>query len=202
MVSSESVSEPGTPALSSPVGPAPGNGRLCAREIDTPLGTIIGLADSAGLRLLQFTDAPGLCALRERCRRSLGRPVESLPNRHLRKVEAQLAEYFAGRRTRFSVAVAPIGTPWQSTVWHQLFSLGWGETLTYEDLARALGRPTAARAVGSAVAANPILIIFPCHRVVPKAGGLGGYAAARWRKERLLSLERAGRGKEPTATGG
>lgn len=176
---------------------APGRGRLSVRQIATPLGPMIGIADSVGVRLLQFADAPKLGSQREHCLRSLGRSIESLPNPHLREVEAQLAEYFAGRRSRFSVAIAPVGTPWQSAVWHRLLSLRWGETLFYEELARDLGRPTAVRAVASAVAANPILIVVPCHRIVPKVGGTGGYAAAPWRKERLLSLERAWRRKDP-----
>ncbi|MGD9895661.1 MAG: methylated-DNA--[protein]-cysteine S-methyltransferase [Candidatus Methylacidiphilaceae bacterium] len=153
------------------------------------------MADSAGLRLLQFADSHKLRAQRDRSVRYLGGSVKARPNKYLKRVEVQLAEYFAGERTGFSLAVAPIGTSWQLSVWKQLLDRPFGETLFYEDLARALGRPGAARAVGSAVGANPVLIVIPCHRVVPKAGGLGGYAAASWRKKRLLSLERPAEGR-------
>lgn len=186
------------PVSGPPLALVAGRGRLCEQRIHTPLGTMIAMADSAGLRLLLFADSPKLRAQRERCARSLDRPIEDCSNADLKKIEVELAEYFAGERSRFSISLAPVGTPWQLAVWTRLLDQRQGETLSYGDLARALGRPQAARAIGSAVAANPLLIVCPCHRVVPKGGGLGGYAAASWRKQRLLSLERSAGPKRST----
>jgi O-6-methylguanine DNA methyltransferase len=82
------------------------------------------------------------------------------------------------------------GTPWQLRVWAALREIPPGETVTYGELARRLGRPHAARAVGAACAANPVAVLVPCHRVVPSSGGLGGYRWGVERKRRLLDLER------------
>ncbi|VVM05871.1 Methylated-DNA--protein-cysteine methyltransferase, inducible [Methylacidimicrobium cyclopophantes] len=160
---------------------------------------MVALADSAGLRLLQFADSPKLRSQKEHCLRRLGPPIATRSNEHLEKIERELAEYFARERSRFSVPIAPFGTPWQLAVWSRLLQHRADSTLFYEELARELGSPKAVRAVGSAVGANPLLIVCPCHRVIPKKGGVGGYAAAPWRKERLLSLEASTRENGPAA---
>ncbi|WP_018292082.1 methylated-DNA--[protein]-cysteine S-methyltransferase [Verrucomicrobium sp. 3C] len=178
--------QPPAPPL---LAPAPGRGRLCEQEIDTPLGIMVGIADSAGLRLLQFADSSKLHAQLVRMARWLGCSPARRSNKPLKALETQLAEYFAGERLRFSIPIAPIGTSWQLTVWNGLLHCAPGATVYYQDLARALGRPRAARAVGNAVAANPLPILVPCHRAVPKRGSLGGYVGEPWRKERLLTLE-------------
>lgn len=100
----------------------------------------------------------------------------------------QLDEYFAGRRQRFSLPLAPKGTSFQRRVWQALIDIPFGETITYAELARRVGNPRAARAVGAANGANPIAIIIPCHRVVA-ANGIGGYAGGLDIKRRLLALE-------------
>ena len=105
-------------------------------------------------------------------------------------LEAQLAEYFGGRRRRFEVPTAPEGTAFQRAVWSALADVPWGETRSYGELAAAAGRPGAARAVGGAMNANPIAIVLPCHRVVGSDGALTGYGAGIERKRRLLELER------------
>lgn len=88
----------------------------------------------------------------------------------------QLQEYFAGRRQAFALALAPAGTPFQQLVWANLARIPWGATTSYSELARQCGSPGAVRAVAGAVAANPLPIILPCHRVLPKNGSLGNYA--------------------------
>jgi methylated-DNA-[protein]-cysteine S-methyltransferase len=103
---------------------------------------------------------------------------------------AQLQEYFAGRRTRFDLVLRPAGTALQQRVWQLLTQVPYGRTTTYGDLARQLGGPGLARAVGSANARNPISIVVPCHRVVGADGRLVGYAGGLERKRRLLDLER------------
>lgn len=109
----------------------------------------------------------------------------------------QLAEYFAGERTRFDLELAPRGTAFQAEVWAALREIGYGETTTYGELARSIGRPSASRAVGAATGRNPWSIIVPCHRLVGRNGGLTGYAGGLEVKERLLAMERGGPGNPP-----
>jgi len=104
---------------------------------------------------------------------------------------AQLAEYFARRRRDFSLPLAPAGTAFQVAVWHALADIGYGETVTYGELARRVGRPAAVRAVGQANGANPLPIFYPCHRVVAAGGRLGGYGGGLDVKCVLLELEGA-----------
>ncbi|HLN18280.1 MAG TPA: methylated-DNA--[protein]-cysteine S-methyltransferase [Acidimicrobiales bacterium] len=107
----------------------------------------------------------------------------------LLKAAGQLDEYFAGQRRQFDVPSALHGTEFQRRVWTTLAGIPYGETISYAELARRVGRPTAFRAVGQANGANPIPIVFPCHRVVASSGGLGGYGGGLDLKRRLLALE-------------
>jgi len=104
-------------------------------------------------------------------------------------VARQLDEYFAGGRRAFDLPLDPQGTPFQLRVWEELRRIPLGETTTYGELAERIGRPGAARAVGSAVARNPISIVVPCHRVMGSDGSLTGYAGGVPRKRALLTLE-------------
>ncbi len=104
---------------------------------------------------------------------------------------AQLVEYFAGERTEFTVALAPRGTDFQRAVWRELEAIPCGQTRSYGEVAAALGRPGAARAVGAATGRNPISIIVPCHRLVGSSGTLTGYAGGVEKKRWLLDHERA-----------
>lgn len=101
----------------------------------------------------------------------------------------QLAEYFSGQRREFDLPLAPAGTPFQQEVWALLSKIPYGETTTYGDLARQLGKPQASRAVGAATGRNRISIVIPCHRLVGSTGKLTGYAGGLHRKEYLLALE-------------
>lgn len=103
--------------------------------------------------------------------------------------EAQLAQYLAGERREFDLPLAPVGTPFQHSVWEQLSQIPYGVTTTYGTIARALGKPRAAQAVGAAVGSNPISIIVPCHRVLASNGSLTGYAGGMETKQALLRLE-------------
>ena len=106
------------------------------------------------------------------------------------QVKTQLSEYFSGARREFDLPHAPQGTAFQMQVWEALRAIPYGETRTYGEIARAIGRPKAARAVGMACHVNPIAVIVPCHRVVGSTGGLTGYAGGLPVKERLLALEK------------
>ena len=101
----------------------------------------------------------------------------------------QLREYFAGERTGFDLPLAPKGTEFQRAVWRQLQDIPYGETISYGELARRVGNPKAARAVGSANGANPLPIVIPCHRVIAGDGSIGGFGGGLPTKEILLALE-------------
>jgi methylated-DNA-[protein]-cysteine S-methyltransferase len=101
----------------------------------------------------------------------------------------QLEEYFAGKRREFDLALCLEGTEFQRRVWWALRSVRYGETTTYAQLARAIGRPGAARAVGSALARNPLPLVLPCHRVVGAGGDLRGFTGGIARKRYLLEAE-------------
>jgi methylated-DNA-[protein]-cysteine S-methyltransferase len=104
---------------------------------------------------------------------------------------AQLLEYLRGERISFDVPLKPSGTPFQQTVWRELQGIGCGETVSYGDIARAVGNPKGVRAVGGAIGRNPISILVPCHRVIGSNGKLTGYAGELWRKEWLLKHEQS-----------
>ena len=127
----------------------------------------------------------------------------------LARAAAQLTEYFAGERRDFDLALAPSGTEFQRAVWHALADIPFGATCSYGDLARAVGRPSASRAVGAANGKNRIAIILPCHRVIGASGELTGYGGGLPMKRWLLDHERGcvqpslpGVGDRPAARGG
>lgn len=117
------------------------------------------------------------------------RPGWARDDRRLRPAAAQLAEYFAGKRTRFELPIAPRGTAFQKAVWAALLRIPFGQTASYGDIARAIGKPAASRAVGGANHRNPVSIIIPCHRVIGADGGMTGYGGELYRKRLLLALE-------------
>lgn len=148
--------------------------------IASPLGdlTLTGTAD--GLTGVYFTDhlrGPEADALGPR------------DDERFAQVRQQLTEYFAGERTEFDLALAPQGHDFQHRVWAALREIPYGETTTYGAIAKALGDPGAAQAVGAANGRNPISIIVPCHRVIGSSGSLTGYAGGLDRKRFLLELE-------------
>jgi AraC family transcriptional regulator of adaptative response/methylated-DNA-[protein]-cysteine methyltransferase len=170
-------------------------GPIYSRTVDSLVGPLLLGANDSGLWFLSFgegrTVAANLAALGEQLRR----PVA--PGRHalLDAAERQLGEYFAGHRRQFDIELCYPGTAFQRAVWSALRRISYGATWSYERLARAVGRPKAQRAVGSANGANRIAIIIPCHRVVNKSGRIGGYGGGVWRKEFLLNLEQAAAGR-------
>ena len=143
---------------------------------NSPLGPLCLTQEEGSLVSLQFCpavpqDIPG-------------------PTPLLAEAQRQLEEYFAGARTSFDLPLAPRGTPFQQAVWGALLDIPYGETRTYGQIAAAVGRPRASRAVGGACHCNPIAIIVPCHRVVGSSGALTGYAGGLDKKSALLALER------------
>lgn len=118
----------------------------------------------------------------------LEKAQESLPNPLTKQAVSELEEYFSGKRESFDIAIQPHGTPFQLSVWSALSQVPYGKVVTYGQLAAAIGKPTACRAVANAVGKNPLLILLPCHRVVA-SNGLGGFSAGLSVKRRLLTLE-------------
>lgn len=102
---------------------------------------------------------------------------------------SQFREFLSGARTRFKLPFRLDGTPFQRSVWNALLAIPFGETRTYGDIARAIDRPRAFQAVGSAVGTNPLGILVPCHRILPASGALGGFRTGPAWKRFLLRLE-------------
>lgn len=149
-------------------------------EVQSPVGTLLLTADETALSGIYFEGEEAV--VDETWQRRAEHPV-------LLAARGQLEEYFAGRRKRFDLALAPVGTDFQRRVWKALEVIPWGETQSYGALARKIGKPKAMRAVGAANGANPIPIVVPCHRVIGANGSLTGYGGGLWRKRKLLALE-------------
>lgn len=148
---------------------------------DSPVGPLVLAGEDGALEILEFESGrmPPRGALDWREDRKLfGEAV------------SQLVAYFAGRLRRFDLRLAPRGTPFQRRVWDALLEIPYGETRAYGELARRLGDPKAARAVGLANGRNPIAIVIPCHRVIGSTGKLTGYGGGIAIKRQLLALER------------
>ncbi|TGN51544.1 bifunctional transcriptional activator/DNA repair protein Ada [Paracoccus liaowanqingii] len=164
---------------------------LRADWIDTPLGGMIAIADDAALHLLEFTDRKalpqGLRRLSARAGGRIGLGRTAVTDR----TEAALQAFFAGREGRLDLPLHLHGTPFQMRVWQELQAISAGQTRSYGQLASAIGRPTAVRAVAAANGANRLALVVPCHRVIGTDGTMTGYAGGLWRKERLIALERA-----------
>jgi methylated-DNA-[protein]-cysteine S-methyltransferase len=150
--------------------------------VDSPVGPLLLAGDERGLWLLSF----------------VGKSAEVQPSvawktseSPFQEVKRQLTAYFARELRRFEVPLHLVGTEFQLAVWNALTLIPYGTTLSYSQLAHAIGKPAAVRAVGGANHANPVAIIVPCHRVIGSNGKLVGYGGGLEVKDRLLALERA-----------
>ena len=149
--------------------------------VESPVGPLLLVARGAELVRLHFVSG----------RRPVDVPAGSLEDdTRLRAVREQLTEYFGGARTAFEIPLSLEGTAFQRRVWTALCEIPYGETISYGELARRIGQPTAVRAVGLANGSNPIAIIVPCHRVIGANGTLTGYGGGLPTKARLLDLEK------------
>ncbi|PDO11400.1 MAG: hypothetical protein BLM47_02805 [Candidatus Reconcilbacillus cellulovorans] len=163
---------------------------------DSPIGPLLLVRSDAGLCRVDFGEWDECAAeLRRWAKRWYGDGVRWREDEDALTEEIrQLREYFAGARRAFDLELDLRGTPFQLAVWRALCGIPYGETRSYGDVARAVGRPKACRAVGAANHVNPVSIVVPCHRVVGADGALVGYGGGLDRKERLLALERANGG--------
>ena len=163
---------------------------LLAERIDTPLGTMLAVADDAGLRLLEFTDRRALEREIPILRRLLRTNVVPGEHLHLTTIRRQLGDYFSGKRLVFEVPLSPVGSDFQLRAWELLRTIPVAETRSYGWMAEQLGAPGGQRAVGRANGTNRIAIVIPCHRVIRADGSLCGYGGGLWRKKWLLEHER------------
>ncbi len=161
--------------------PADPDERLTYCDMPTPLGELRLVASPKGLRGAWFTDQD-LLPSADAWTLSAADPL-------LVQARRELEEWFAGERRHFDVALDPIGTTFQHKVWHALCDLDFGKLASYGELARTVGSPKGAQAVGGAVGRNPIIIIIPCHRVIGADTALTGFGGGLPRKQALLAHE-------------
>lgn len=173
-------------------GAARGARAILVTRLLTPLGPMVAGAVDDGVCLLEFADRRMLESQIVTLRRRLGAEAVPGTNDHIERLAAELGEYFAGRRHAFEVPLVLPGTEFQRACWKLLREIPYGTTTTYADLARALGRPGAERAVGRANGDNRVALVVPCHRVLRSDGQLAGYGGGLWRKRYLIDHE-AGR---------
>jgi methylated-DNA-[protein]-cysteine S-methyltransferase len=153
---------------------------------ESPLGLLSLVADSQSL--LEIKRVPSTPKTASFDPREAKNPV-------LRETIRQLQDYFTKKRTHFDLPLKLAGTHFQMEVWNTLLRIPYGATWSYQDLAKALRRPQATRAVGSALGKNPLLVVLPCHRVIGSDGSLKGYAGGREAKMALLKIEGLGLGR-------
>ncbi len=166
------------------------NNILKASWLDTKLGPMIAIADEHALYLLEFVDRRGLEREIERLRIKTKTAIIPGMTPAIVSIEKELDLYFLGKLIKFKTPLCLLGSPFQKKVWEALIKIPQGETRSYLDLAKALGKPTASRAVAQANGANQMAIIIPCHRIINSNGELGGYGGGLARKEWLINHEK------------
>lgn len=167
------------------------NKKIFLENLSTPCGEMVLGASDEKIYLCDWTGGKekGL----RRLKNMTGiETVEGETTSILDNAKREIKEYFEGKRKAFDVVWEAIGTDFQRRVWHELEKVGYGETISYSELAQRLGCPRSVRAVANAVGANPISILIPCHRIIGTDGSLTGYAGGIDVKRFLLALERGG----------
>ena len=159
---------------------------LFVEHVDTPIGMLTLAAEADGLRHIEFPDNRHPVSREGWIPDASGAAADVL-----RTTREQLREYFDGTRRAFDLPLRPQGTAFQMDVWRMLATIPWGATWSYADLARAIGKPEAVRAVGAANGRNPLPIVLPCHRVIGADGSLTGFGGGLPIKAALLRLEGA-----------
>ncbi len=150
--------------------------RTCHYFYQTPIGKIQIVADEQHLYAISYRDRASESSIEKE-------------NEVIRQTIHQLKEYFEGKRKEFNLPLAPQGTPFQQKVWQALLAIPYGQTRSYGQIAAAIGKPQACRAIGMTNHRNPIAIVIPCHRVIGANGKMVGYAGGVEIKEQLLALE-------------
>ena len=163
---------------------------LFAARLETPIGQLRVISSEKGLAYVELPHANGRGFAG--WKKSHARDARVIESRSGQEAALeQLAEYAAGERRVFELDLDLRATPFQLAVYKRVAKIGYGETLSYSDVAQALGKPKAVRAVGAANGANPVPLVVPCHRVIARGGALQGYAGGLDLKARLLAMEQA-----------
>ncbi len=188
-------------AFEKAVGATPGKTKVESKDMllykrfDTPIGPMVTIASSKGICLLEFGDRRMLETEFMDLQKRLSAVLIPGVNPFIDQVISELGEYFNGQRQDFTVPLHTPGTDFQNQVWKALLSIPFGETVSYQTLAKQINNPKAVRAVGRANGMNRIAIIIPCHRVIGADGELTGYGGGIWRKEWLIAHEKGSRSK-------
>ncbi|KIC92236.1 bifunctional transcriptional activator/DNA repair enzyme AdaA [Flavihumibacter sp. ZG627] len=159
------------------------------KRIETPLGTMLACAVKDGICLLEFSDRKMLETELKDLSRIFNATIIQGQNPHFPLLEKELQAYFSGKLTEFTVPLHTPGTSFQQAVWNELRAIPFAATRSYKEMAGAVGKPDAVRALANANGMNRVAIIVPCHRVIGSDGSLTGYAGGIWRKQWLLNHE-------------
>ncbi len=171
---------------------APKNPALKAACLETPLGPMIAVADEEALFLLEFIDRKNLHPNIDRLKQKTKLAIVSGQTQPIESIQQELHDYFSGRLRTFKTPLFLLGSPFQMRVWETLRTIPHGKTCSYAEIAAAIDKPYACRAVARANSTNGFAIAIPCHRVIQADGGLGGYAGGIARKTWLLQHEKVG----------
>jgi AraC family transcriptional regulator of adaptative response/methylated-DNA-[protein]-cysteine methyltransferase len=163
---------------------------LIGSHLQTPLGTMLAVADETHLHILKFIDQNNLQKSVETLEKAIGAKTIIGSNNLIKKLERELTEYFNGALQTFSTPTQLLGTQFQQKSWDALTKIPYGRTTSYGQQAIAVGNAKAYRAVANANRNNPIAIIIPCHRIIKSNGNLCGYNGGIHRKQALLELEK------------
>lgn len=164
--------------------------KIVYKIVDSPIGKFVAGATSKGCCIFEFLDRGDLKKIKTRVEKRYKIDMIKGTNQHIEKMETQVKEYFQGKRKKFTLKLDLQGTKFEIMDWLELMKIPYGETCSYGEIAKALGNPGAARAVGRANGANYLPIIIPCHRVIEANGNLLGYGGKLWRKKFLLDSEK------------
>ena len=163
--------------------------QLKASCVDTHLGQTLIIADEKSVYMLEFVECRNLHAKLKRLQSNTKTFIVGGRSQLVDMLERELQDYFAGTLVRFKTPFLLLGTPFQKGVWQELQQIPYGQTRSYAEIAVAIGKPSAFRAVALANSSNMICVIVPCHRVIQSTGALGGYASGTERKQWLLNHE-------------
>lgn len=164
----------------------------CLRSswINTPLGSMLAIADEKALYLLEFVNRKGLERKIERLKDRTKLAIVPGKTEHIISIELELEKYFKGELKEFKTPIFLLGTTFQKMVWNALIKIPIGQTCSYLDIAKAVNNPKAFRAVALTNGSNQLALIVPCHRVIKSNGDLCGYGAGVERKQWLINHEK------------
>lgn len=162
---------------------------LYSTVLATPLGSMLAVADEQSLYLLDFADTPSLDRKIKKLCTHLKATILPGNTQPIISIQAELELYFKGALKEFKTNISFAGSPFQKHVWSELLRVPYGNTISYSEEAKSLGKETACRAVANANGSNQLAIIIPCHRIIRNNGSLGGYAGGILRKQWLIDHE-------------